>query len=360
LFPDEDPRRFGGLDSCGRDHRGLKTLIGYEPGGIVKLATLNNGTPDGKLIVVSRDLSRAQAADQAAPTLQAALENWTVVVPRLQALYQQLNVGTASGAFPLNPAALCAPLPRAWQWLDGSAYKAHLDLATRAFGMPNPWHEQPLMYQGMSHQFLSPTEVATFPSEEDWIDFEGEFGVITDAVPYGVSAAAAREHVKLLVQINDWSLRLQGRDEMKRGYGWIHAKPACSVAPVAITPDELGEAWKDARIHLALHIWRNDQLFGSANGGEMGFGFDDLVAHAAYSRALPAGTIVGSGTVANANFKEVGSSCIAERRGIETLDYGAARTPFLHFGDRIRMEARDHSGTAPFGVIDQLVVPASK
>jgi fumarylacetoacetate (FAA) hydrolase len=339
---------------------GYGSFIDTGPGGIVKLATLNNGAPDGKLIIVSRDLTWVLAAEGVAPTLQAALENWNAVAPRLEALYRQLNEHAAPGAFPYDPAAMCAPLPRAWQWLDGSAYKAHLDLATKAFNVPNPWYERPLMYQGMSHQFLSPTEVAAFPSEEDWIDFEGEYGVITDAVPYGVSVAAARDHIKLLVQINDWSLRVQGRDEMKRGYGWIHGKPACSVAPVAITPDELGEAWRDARIHLPLHIWRNEQLFGSANGGEMDFGFDDLVAHGAYSRKLPAGTLVGSGTVANANFKEVGSSCIAERRGIEILEHGAPRTSFLHFGDRVRMEARDRSGGAPFGAVDQLVVQASQ
>jgi len=326
----------------------------------VKLATLNNGMPDGKLVIVSRDLTWVLAADNAAPTLSVALENWQAVAPRLRAQYEELNEGRASGAFRFDPAAMCAPLPRTWQWLDGSAYKAHIDLATRAFGVANPWYERPLMYQGMSHEFLSPTEVAAFPSEADGIDFEGEFGVITDAVPQGIRAAAARDHIKLLVQINDWSLRIPGRDEMKRGYGWIHAKPACSVAPIAITPDELGVAWRDARIHVALHIWRNEQLFGSANGGEMGFGFDDLVAHAAYSRKLPAGTIVGSGTVANANFKEVGSSCIAERRGIEVLEHGAARTEFLRFGDRVRMEARDSSGAAPFGTIDQLVVQAPR
>lgn len=190
----------------------------------------------------------------------------------------------------------------------------------------------------------------------DGIDFEGEFGVITDAVPMGVSKEAARGHIRLLVQINDWSLRVIGREEMARGFGWVRAKPACSLAPVAITPDELGAAWAEAKVALPLHVWWNGELFGQATGAEMTFGFDDLVAHAAYSRKLCAGTVIGSGTVANLDYRTVGSSCILERRGIEILDHGEPRTPFLAHGDRVRMEARTADGDAPFGAIDQKVV----
>jgi fumarylacetoacetate (FAA) hydrolase len=273
-------------------------------------------------------------------------------------LYNVLSRGEAPGAFPFEAASAAAPLPRAWQWLDGSAFKAHSDLATRAYQIANSWGERPLMYQGMSHEFLPGSDDVAFPTEEDGIDFEGEFGVITDAVPAGVSPSAAREHIKLLVQINDWSLRVIGRDEMNRGFGWIRAKPACSVAPVAITPDELGPAWTEARIHLRLNIWWNEEHFGSAAGGEMSFGFDELIAHAAYSRRLCPGTIIGSGTVANAAYHEVGSSCILERRGFEILEQGAPRTGFMRFGDRVRMQACTGAGEAPFGTIDQRVVKA--
>ncbi len=218
----------------------------------------------------------------------------------------------------------------------------------------------PLMYQGMSHQFLGPHENASFPSEADGIDFEGEFGVITDAVPMGVTAKEAAGHIKLIVQINDWSLRVIAPAEMKTGFGWVRAKPACSVAPFAVTPDELGEAWCESRVCLDLRVDWNGQRFGAANGRAMDFGFDELVAHAAYSRNLPAGTLIGSGTVSNENCREVGSSCIAERRGIELIDQGAPKTEFMRFGDRLRMEAGPVNGCSPFGVIDQQVVSGAR
>lgn len=320
----------------------------------MKLATLKTGTPDGRLVVVSRDLKTAVPATGIADTLQAALETWDVVAPRLVQLYDMLNAGKASGAVPFTNAA--APLPRAWQWLDGSAFKCHNDLATRAYQVANTWGERPLMYQGMSHEFLSATDDVPFPSEDDGIDFEGEFGVITDAVTAGVTPAQALGHIKLLVQINDWTVRVIGRDEMNRGFGWVRGKPACSIAPVAVTPDELGPAWADGRIHLTLNISWNGQSFGRASGGEMTYGFHDLIAHAAYSRKLCAGTIIGSGTVANADYRAAGSSCIVERRGIEILDHGAPRTGFMKFGDHVRMEAQTGTGEAPFGAIDQRVV----
>jgi fumarylacetoacetate (FAA) hydrolase len=319
----------------------------------VKLATLKTASPDGRLVVVSRDGSTMVSAVTIAPTLQAALDAWKDIAPQLEQLSQRLNEGGMAEAQPFRLEDAAAPLPRAWQWLDGSAFKAHSDLATRAYQLANTWHERPLMYQGMSHSFLSPTEDVLCRDEIDGIDFEGEFGVITDQVPMGVDKATAQGHIRLIVQINDWSLRAIGREEMSRGFGWVRGKPACSVAPIAVTPDELGDAWQGAKVGLDLHIWRGDAHFGQANGREMTFGFDELIAHAAYSRALCAGTIVGSGTVANAAYAQVGSSCILERRGIEILATGDGCTPYLAHGERVRMEARDASGASPFGTIDQ-------
>ena len=247
-------------------------------------------------------------------------------------------------------------MPRAWQWLDGSAFRSHGELMETLFGTEPPPAGRPLMYQGLSHQFLSATADVPMPREEDGIDFEGEFGVITDFVPMGVTPEAAMAHIKLIVQINDWSLRALAPVEMKTGFGWIHAKPACSVAPFAVTPDELGDAWRDGRVHLPLTVDWNGARFGNAHGGVMEFGFHDLVAHAASTRSLCAGTIIGSGTVSNSNFREIGSSCIAERRGIEMLDEGTARTGYMHFGDTVRMEARLPDGGVLFGAIDQKVV----
>lgn len=319
----------------------------------MKFATLANNTPDGRLHLVSRDLSRCAPAE-AAPTLQALIENWDALAPALQAQYEALNTG---GGEPFDPASALAPLPRAWQWLDGSAYESHGTLMAKVFGIDNHADkERPLMYQGLSDHFLAPCANVPLPTEDDGIDFEGEFGVICDAVPMGTDAATARGHIRLLVQINDWSLRAVAPIEMRTGFGWVQAKPACSMAPVAVTPDELGEAWRDARIDLPLVVDWNGERFGAAGGYDMGFGFDQLVAHAARTRKLVAGTVIGSGTVSNENYREIGSSCIAERRGIEMLDEGAARTGFMCFGDRVRMECRMADGTPLFGAIDQQVV----
>ena len=229
----------------------------------------------------------------------------------------------------------------------------------KAFGLPQIETDPPLMYQGMSHQFLGPNDDVPLPSEADGIDFEGEFAVITDAVPMGVSASEAAGHIKLVVQLNDWSLRVIAPQEMKTGFGWVRAKPACSVAPFAVTPEELGSALRDSRVCLDLRVDWNGRRFGAANGAAMDFGFDQLVAHAAYSRSLPTGTIIGSGTVSNENCREVGSSCIAERRGIELIDHGAPETGFMRFGDRVRMEAEPVAGYSPFSAIDQQVVAAT-
>jgi fumarylacetoacetate (FAA) hydrolase len=314
----------------------------------VILATLRDSAPDGRLVVVSRTHDHYARAPLA--TLQRALERWDDLAEELAAVRD----------FPeaLDPARLAAPLPRAWQWLDGSVYSMHAELMQIAFGLDPIDSDRPLMYQGMSDRFYGPTEDVRLPSEEHGIDFEGEFGVIVDHVPMGTSAADALKHIKLLVQINDWSLRTLAPIEMKTGFGWIQAKPACSMAPFAITPDELGELWQDGHVCLDLHVAWNDREFGRANGRPMLFGFHELVAHAAASRDLVAGTVIGSGTVSNENYREVGSSCISELRAIEIIDTGRPATGFMRFGDTVRMEARRPDGTAPFGAIDQKVVKA--
>lgn len=319
----------------------------------MKLATHDNGTADGTLIVVSTDGSRYLSAADVAGTMQAALDSWATAEPALRGLSARLASGEGEAAQGLR---LAAPLPRAWQWLDGSAFRSHGELMETLFGTEPPPPGRPLMYQGLSHQFLSGTVDVLLPREEDGIDFEGEFGIITDDVPMGVMPAEAMAHIKLLVQINDWSLRALAPVEMKTGFGWVQAKPACSVAPYAVTPDALGDAWRDGRIHLPLSIDWNGARFGDAVGGVMEFGFHELVAHAASTRSLCAGTIIGSGTVSNSNFREIGSSCIAERRGIEMLDEGAACTGYMRFGDSVRMETRLPGGELLFGVIDQRVV----
>ncbi len=319
----------------------------------MKLATFRGEGPDGRLVVVSRDGLRWLPADPVARTLQQALEDWNRVAGRLQQISDALQSGAGEA---LEARLLAAPLARTWQWLDGSAFPTHGALMQKAFNLPEIETDAPLMYQGMSHQFLGPQDDVPLPSEADGIDFEGEFAVITDAVPMGVSVEAAADHIKLIVQLNDWSLRVLAPVEMKTGFGWIRAKPACSVAPFAVTPEEIGSGWRDSRVCLDLRIDWNGQRFGAANGSAMEFGFDELVAHAAYSRSLPAGTIIGSGTVSNENCREIGSSCIAERRGIELIDLGAPKTGFMHFGDRVRMEAEPVAGFSPFGAIDQRVV----
>ncbi len=320
----------------------------------MKLATIDDGTRDGALVVVSSDGSRYLKA-QDVTTLQQALEDWQACASELQTLADQLENGAGDAA---NPEVFQAPLPRAWQWLDGSAFDSHGELMQKAFNMDPVEHDKPLMYQGMSHQFYGPREDVAFVSEADGIDFEGEFGVIIDDVPMGTSAAEAMRHIKLLILINDWSLRMIAPKEMKTGFGWVQAKPACSMGPFAITPDELGSAWADGRVNLNLEVRWNGERFGNAHGGAMSVGFHELVAHAAATRALCAGTVIGSGTVSNDNYREVGSSCISERRGIELVDDGKPVTPFMSFGDSIFMQAIKPDGGILFGPIDQRVVEA--
>jgi fumarylacetoacetate (FAA) hydrolase len=324
----------------------------------MKLATLKNGRKDGRLVLVSRDLQRAVAADDIAPSMLDAIERWRDTAPQLAARYEALNAGTAAAAFDFDPAAAAAPLPRAPQWCDGSAFLNHGRLMEKAFNIePIPDSDKlPLMYQGGSDDLLGPHDDLPLPDEAHGIDFEGEFGVIVDSVPMGCSARAARSRILLLVQINDVSLRAFGPREMRTGFGFFQAKPSSSFAPVAVTPDEIGAAWQEARVHLDLSVAYNGRWFGEPNGREMNFGFDELIAHAATTRRLSAGTLIGSGTVSNAGGAK-GSACIAERRAIELIAQGASATPFMRFGDRVRMEARWNDQPV-FGAIDQRIVQA--
>jgi fumarylacetoacetate (FAA) hydrolase len=324
----------------------------------MKLATLNNGSRDGQLVVVSRDLQRAALAPVA--TLREAIETWAASEPRLQLLFQALEAGTAAGAFAFDPALAMAPLPRAYQWCDGSAFLNHGTLMQKAFNLEpiDGAEHTPLMYQGAGDDFLGARQDIALPSVAQGIDFEGEFGVLVDDVPLGCSAEQALGHIKLVLQINDISLRALAPREMKTGFGFLQAKPSSAFAPVAVTPDELGVAWQDGRVQLPLNIHWNEQWFGHPHGGEMNFSFGQLIAHAAFTRKLGAGTLVGSGTVSNRE-RSAGSACIAERRAIEMIEQGAAQTGFMQFGDRVRMEVFDAVGQSVFGAIDQRVVQAN-
>lgn len=323
----------------------------------MKLGTLKNGMRDGSLIVVSRDLTRAVSASSIALTLQQALERWDVLSLKLHELSDRLNAGEAEDAFPFDARAIAAPLPRAYQWLDGSAFLNHGSLMEKAFNTPPmpDFETIPLMYQGGSDDFLGPRDDVPLPGEEQGIDFEGEFGVIVDDVPMCASAEDAASRIKLIVQLNDWSLRAFGPREMRTGFGFLQAKPATAFTPVAVTPDELGDAWREGRVHLPLTVHWNGEWFGHPNGGEMNFSFPQLIAHAAATRRLGAGTILGSGTVSNAD-RAAGSACISERRVIELLDQGAMKTGFMKFGDTVRMESLDAAGRPLFGAIEQRVV----
>ena len=324
----------------------------------MKLATLTSEQADGRLIVVSRDLRWAVDASPIAPNLLAAVEQWAVVEPVLRQLYDDLNNGLCAHAQAFDPRRCAAPLPRAPQWCDASAFLNHGRLMERAFSTPPipDLETVPLMYQGASDDFLGPCTDVPLPSEADGIDFEGEFGVVVGPVAQQTPPDAAQQAVLLIVQINDWSLRALGPREMRTGFGFLQAKPSTSFAPVAVTPDELGNAWRDGRVHMHLNVEWNGEPFGHPHGREMNFSFGQLIAHAARTRRLSAGTIIGSGTVSNVE-RSAGSACIAERRVIEMIDQGQARTGFMRFGERVKMEARFEDGEAgPFGVIDQRIV----
>ncbi|CAN7240247.1 fumarylacetoacetate hydrolase family protein [Pseudoduganella sp. LjRoot289] len=325
----------------------------------MKFASLKSASPDGRLVLVARDGATAVEAHGIAATLIDALERWEQLAPALQELYGLLNQGCAPGSFAFDPRNCAAPLPRSYQWCDASAFLNHGRLMERAFNTePIPDFETiPVMYQGASDDFLGPHDDVALPDESQGIDFEGEFGVIVGHVPMGATAQAAQQQVRLLVQLNDWSLRKLGPREMATGFGFFQCKPSTSFAPLAITPDELGDRWSDGRVKLALAVRWNGAWFGHPNGAEMNYSFGELIAHAARTRRLSAGTVIGSGTVSNVD-RGAGSACIAERRVIEIIDQGEARTGFMRFGDTVRMAAQDSQGNMPFGLIEQRVVAA--
>lgn len=327
----------------------------------MKVATLKDGTRDGRLLVVSTDLRRAAPVPGVA-SLLAALERWGESAPALEALYEALNAGRAREAFDLDPSLLAAPLPRAPQWLDASAFHSHGDLMDKVFGLPpiEGKREIPLMYQGASDDFLGPRDEMPLPSEADGIDFEAEVGVIVDFVPMATPASQTLSRTKLLVLLNDASLRVLAGREIKTGFGFLQSKPATSFAPVAVTPDELGDAWRVGRVHLPVRVAWNGREFGHPDAGKMGFGFHELIAHAARTRNLHPGTIIGSGTISNDEYRTVGSACIAERRGIETVDQGKAATPYMKFGDTVRIEMLDGQEHTIFGAIEQRMVEAKR
>lgn len=324
----------------------------------MKLASLKTGGRDGTLVVVSRDLKRAVAVPHIARTLQSAIEHWDVLAPELQAVSERLNGEALKDEFPFDPAKAASPLPRAYQWVDGSAYVVHVELVRKARGveLPQNFWTDPLMYQGGSDSFIGPTDDIEAVSEDWGIDFEAEVCVIVDDVKMGTTPEQAKKHIKLVLLANDVSARLLIPNELTKGFGFLHGKPATAFSPVAVTPDEFGAAWDGTRVQLPLVSTFNGKIFGKPEAGvDMTFDFPTLIAHAATTRHLEAGTIVGSGTVANRD-RSVGSSCLAERRMIETIEQGKPATPFMKFGDRIRIEMLDRAGKSVFGAIDQKVV----
>lgn len=326
----------------------------------MKLATLKHPElRDGELIVVSKDNTKGVKATGIAPSLLAAMDNWKIAKPKLEELSEKLNSGTAEGTFDIDQKDLHSPLPRTWQWADGSAFIHHIKLVRMARNAPLPetLETVPLMYQGNSDTFLAPTEPIPQIDFSHGTDLEGEVGVIVSDVPMGVSAEDALKYIELFVIINDVSLRGLIPDELKAGFGFFHGKPSSSFAPFAVTADELGNAWRDGRIHLPLKVEVNGEFFGKANAGEMHFHFGQLIAHAARTRKLAAGTIIGSGTVSNEN-REMGSSCLVEKRMLEKIDEGAMKTPFLKVGDTVKIEMFDTEGNDIFGTIEQEVVQA--
>jgi fumarylacetoacetate (FAA) hydrolase len=324
----------------------------------MKLATYNDGSRDGQLLVVSRDLSQACYANGIAGRLQQVLDDWNFLSPQLDELYTQLNHGKLRHAFNFEPKQCMAPLPRAYQWADGSAYLNHVELVRKARGaeVPESFYTDPLMYQGGSDDFLGPCEPARFASEAMGIDFEAELAVVTGDVAMGAAPEQALEGVRLLMLVNDWSLRNLIPAELAKGFGFFQSKPATAFGPVAVTPDELGEAWSGGRVHLSLQSMWNGRKVGQCEAGpEMSFHFGQLIAHVAKTRNVRAGSIVGSGTVSNKDWSK-GYSCIAEKRAIETIEGGEPKTEFMKFGDTIRIEMKGKDGQSVFGAIDQDVV----
>ncbi len=323
----------------------------------MKLATINDGSRDGQLAVVARDLKSACLADAIAPTLQAALDDWAFIAPQLAELYQALNGNRASRSFEFDPAQCMAPLPRAYQWADGSAYVNHVELVRKARGaeMPASFWEDPLMYQGGSDDFAGPHDDIVLAHEQWGIDFEAEVAVITGDVPMGVTPDQAQLHIRLLMLVNDVSLRNLIPEELAKGFGFLQSKPASSFSPVAVTPDELGDEWRGGKLHLPLRSTWNGKLVGQPDAGvDMVFNFPQLIAHLCKTRRARAGSVIGSGTVSNKDAKK-GYSCIAEKRCLEMIADGVASTPYMLFGDTIRIEMLDGAKQSIFGAIEQTV-----
>jgi fumarylacetoacetate (FAA) hydrolase len=323
----------------------------------MKLATLKAGGRDGTLIVVDRSLQSYVAVPEIAPTLQQALEDWSRAAPLLNVVSGELNEGTRDDSHRLDFTALASPLPRAYEFLDGSAYLPHVERVRRARGaeVPESFYTDPLMYQATSAGFLGPRDPVFAVSEEHGIDFEAEVVVVTDDVPMAVTAEEAEAHVQLIGLVNDVSLRNLIPGELAKGFGFLQSKPRSALSPVFVTPDELGSAWRDAVLHLPLRSWLNGERFGEPEAGvDMQFSFAELVAHAAKTRPLGAGTLVGSGTVANQD-ESLGASCLAERRMLEIIEHGKPTTPFMSFGDTIRIEMLNAEGDSVFGAIEQEV-----
>jgi fumarylacetoacetate (FAA) hydrolase len=328
----------------------------------VKLATLKRGGRDGRLALVSRDLTRCVLVPGAAPTLQAALDDWSTVAPRLaeRAVWLEMNTAHAE-VMPFDPTQCAAPLPRAYHWVDGSAYVNHVELVRKARGaeMPASFWTDPLVYQGGSDDLLGARDDVAFVDESWGIDLEAEIAVITDDVPSGTTPDAAGSHIKLLALVNDWSLRALIPGELAKGFGFYQSKPSSSFSPVVVTPDELGAAWRDSRLHLPLLSRINGKDFGRPQAGvDMTFNFAQLIAHVTRTRRLGAGAIVGSGTVSNYD-RSLGSSCLAEKRTLEQLELGSPNTSFLKFGDRVSIEMLDEQGRNIFGTLDNRVVRAT-
>ena len=325
----------------------------------MKLATLTDGSRDGQLVVVSRDLSLAVIATAVTSRLQTVLDDWDFFAPQLEDLYQTLNEGRARHSFAFDSKRAMAPLPRAYQWADGSSYVNHIELVRKARGaeMPPSFWTDPLMYQGGSDDLLGPHDDVVCPSEEHGIDFEAEVAVVTGDVPMGSKPKAIGPYIRLLMLVNDVSLRNLIPAELAKGFGFFQSKPATAFSPVAITPDELGDAWRDGKVHRPLTVHWNGTKVGEPNAGDdMTFNFSQLIAHVAKTRNVSAGSIIGSGTVSNVD-RSRGYCCIAEKRSLEMIEQGAAKTPFMKYGDQVRIEMFDETGRSIFGAIEQKVVP---
>ncbi|HVG04126.1 MAG TPA: fumarylacetoacetate hydrolase family protein [Burkholderiaceae bacterium] len=327
----------------------------------MKLATLRDGSRDGQLAVTSRDLSLAVHATPIATRLQTVLDDWQFFAPQLEDLYQTLNEGRARHAFAFDPKQAMAPLPRAYQWADGSSYVNHIELVRKARGaeMPPSFWTDPLMYQGGSDDLLGPHDDIVCPSEEHGIDFEAEVAVVTGDIAMGSKPKSIGPHIRLLMLVNDVSLRNLIPAELAKGFGFFQSKPATAFSPVAITPDELADAWRDGKVHRPVTVHWNGSKVGAPNAGEdMTFNFAQLIAHVAKTRNVRAGSIIGSGTVSNVD-RSRGYCCIAEKRSLEMIEHGAAKTPFMKYGDQVRIEMFDAAGRSIFGAIEQTVVPVS-